>query len=72
MRWTQYALPWLVFNLLGLLVVYALQPLAEHFAVKPTRPPGCHLSDSAFNTAVSFTTEHQLAGLRRRNYDEAT
>lgn len=38
MRWTEYALAMLVFNLLGLLAVYALQRLQD---VLPWNPQGC-------------------------------
>jgi K+-transporting ATPase ATPase A chain len=61
MRWTQYAIALLVFNLLGLLTVYALQ---RWQAVLPLNPQ--HLSavspDSAFNTAISFATNTNWQG----------
>jgi K+-transporting ATPase ATPase A chain len=55
MRWTQYALALLVFNLLGLLVVYALQRLQAFLPLNPQNLAAVN-SDSAFNTAVSFAT----------------
>ena len=55
MRWTQYAIAMLWFNLLGLLAVYALQRFQ---AVLPLNPEnlGAVSPDSSFNTAVSFAT----------------
>ena len=69
MTWKTYAVALLVFNLLGLLVVYLLQRLQ---GILPLNPQGLAAvsPDSSFNTAVSFATQHQLAGLRRRNDDE--
>jgi len=61
MRWTQYALAMLWFNLLGLLAVYALQRFQ---AVLPLNPEGLGAvsADSAFNTAVSFATNTNWQG----------
>jgi len=61
MRWTQYALAMLWFNLLGLLAVYALQRFQ---AVLPLNPEnlGAVSPDSAFNTAVSFATNTNWQG----------
>jgi K+-transporting ATPase ATPase A chain len=55
MRWTEYAIAMLVFNLLGFLAVYALQRFQ---AVLPLNPQGFGAvsPDSSFNTAVSFAT----------------
>jgi len=55
MNWKTYALAMLLFNLLGFLVVYALQRLQ---ALLPLNPQGLGAvtPDSSFNTAVSFTT----------------
>jgi potassium-transporting ATPase potassium-binding subunit len=64
MKWTEYAIAVLVFNFIGLLVVYALQRLqgvlpnsllnpAELSAVSP---------DSSWNTAVSFATNTNWQG----------
>jgi len=55
MRWTQYALALLVFNLLGLLAVYALQRLQAFLPLNPQNLAAVN-PDSAFNTAVSFAT----------------
>jgi K+-transporting ATPase ATPase A chain len=61
MRWTQYALAMLWFNLLGLLAVYALQRFQ---AVLPLNPEslGAVSPDSSFNTAVSFATNTNWQG----------
>jgi K+-transporting ATPase ATPase A chain len=61
MRWTEYALAMLAFNLLGFLAVYALQRLQ---AWLPLNPAGLAAvtPDSAFNTAVSFATNTNWQG----------
>ncbi len=61
MRWTQYALASLVFNLLGLLVVYALQRCQAVLPLNPQNLPAVS-PDSAFNTAVSFATNTNWQG----------
>lgn len=55
MRWTEYTLTLLVFNLFGLLAVYALQRLQAYLPLNPQHLPAVS-PDSAFNTAVSFAT----------------
>jgi K+-transporting ATPase ATPase A chain len=55
MDWKRYAIALLVFNALGALLLYALQRLQYWLPLNPQHfigPP----PDSAFNTAVSFTT----------------
>jgi len=61
MRWTQYAIAVLVFNLLGLLAVYGLQRFQD---ILPLNPQGLSAisPDSAFNTAVSFATNTNWQG----------
>jgi len=61
MRWTEYALAVMAFNILGLLAVYALQRLQ---AFLPLNPQGMATisADSAFNTAVSFATNTNWQG----------
>jgi potassium-transporting ATPase potassium-binding subunit len=61
MGWWQYALALLVFNLIGALVVYALQRLQ---GALPLNPEGLSNvgPDSAFNTAVSFATNTNWQG----------
>lgn len=61
MDWKVYALSMLLFNLLGFLAVYAVQRLQ---AVLPLNPQGLATvtPDSAFNTAVSFTSNTNWQG----------
>ncbi len=61
MDWKVYAFTMLLFNLFGLLIVYALQRL-QH--VLPLNPQGLAMvsSDSAFNTAVSFASNTNWQG----------
>ena len=61
MNWVHYAFALLAFNLLGALVVYALQRVQ---AFLPLNPAGlANVSpDSAFNTAVSFVTNTDWQG----------
>ncbi|HEX4514278.1 MAG TPA: potassium-transporting ATPase subunit KdpA [Polyangiaceae bacterium] len=55
MPWTKYAVAMLVFNVVGLLVVYAIQRLQGHLPLNPQAlgAPDPHL---AWNTATSFAT----------------
>jgi K+-transporting ATPase ATPase A chain len=61
MRWTEYAIAMLVFNLLGFLAVYLLQRFQ---AVLPLNPQGFSAvsPDSSFNTATSFITNTNWQG----------
>ena len=61
MGWKTYAVAMLVFNLAGLLAVYALQRLQ---GVLPLNPQGLGAvsPDSSFNTAVSFATNTNWQG----------
>jgi len=61
MRWTQYAIAVLIFNLLGLLVVYGLQRFQDVLPLNPQALPAVS-PDSAFNTAVSFATNTNWQG----------
>jgi K+-transporting ATPase ATPase A chain len=61
MRWTQYTLAVLVFNVLGLLVVYGLQRFQDVLPFNPQALPAIS-PDSAFNTAVSFATNTNWQG----------
>jgi K+-transporting ATPase ATPase A chain len=84
-HWVTYTVAMLLFNLVGLLALYALQRLQ---AVLPLNPQGqsAVAPDLAFNTAVSFTTNTnwqnyagestmsylvQMAGLTVHNYASA-
>lgn len=85
MRWTEYAGAMLLFSVVSLLLLYALQRLQYFFPLNPQ-----HFSavspDSAFNTAVSFTSNTnwqsyggettmsyltQMAGLTYQNFFSA-
>jgi K+-transporting ATPase ATPase A chain len=55
MRWTDYAIALLLFNLLGTLAVYALQRCQGFLPLNPQSLPAIS-PDSAFNTSVSFAT----------------
>ncbi|WP_454055689.1 potassium-transporting ATPase subunit KdpA [Cupriavidus sp. Marseille-Q8015] len=61
MGWKQYAVAVIVFNLLGVVAVYALQRLQ---GVLPLNPQGFGAvsPDSSFNTAVSFATNTNWQG----------
>lgn len=55
MNWVQYAGALLIFNLLGLLVVFGLQRFQDQLPLNPQKLPAV-ASDLSFNTAVSFAT----------------
>ncbi|MGH8508522.1 MAG: potassium-transporting ATPase subunit KdpA [Gammaproteobacteria bacterium] len=61
MRWTEYALAMLLFNLLGAVVVYGLQRLQ---GVLPLNPQdfAAVSPDSSFNTATSFASNTNWQG----------
>ena len=61
MRWQTYALAMLLFNMLGLLVVYALQRLQPLLPLNP-QGLGAVTPDSSFNTAVSFASNTNWQG----------
>jgi K+-transporting ATPase ATPase A chain len=61
MDWKSYAFAVLVFNGLGLLALYALQRLQGSLPLNPEGLPTVS-PDSAFNTAVSFTTNTNWQG----------
>ncbi len=61
MRWQQYALATLAFNLFGLLAVYGLQRFQDVLPLNPQALPAVP-PDSAFNTAVSFATNTDWQG----------
>ncbi len=61
MGWKRYALVVLVFNVLGLLAVYALQRLQPWLPLNPQHL-GAVSPDSAMNTAVSFATNTNWQG----------
>jgi K+-transporting ATPase ATPase A chain len=53
--WTAYTAAMLMFNLIGLLLLYALERLQYYLPLNPQKLAGV-APDLAFNTAVSFTT----------------
>jgi len=61
MDWKTYATAMLVFNALGLLVVYALQRLQDVLPLNP-QDLSAVSPDLAFNTAVSFATNTNWQG----------
>ena len=61
MTWLHYAMALLVFNVLGALVVYALQRVQLWLPFNPTGMANVS-PDSAFNTAVSFVTNTNWQG----------
>ena len=61
MGWKTYAATMLLFNLAGVLVVYALQRLQGLLPLNPQQL-GAVSPDSSFNTAVSFATNTNWQG----------
>lgn len=61
MNWRTYAVAMLLFNLLGLLAVYALQRVQHLLPLNPQQL-GSISPDSAWNTAVSFATNTNWQG----------
>ena len=61
MSWQQYAVALLLFNVLGAVVVYALQRLQQYLPLNPQKFAAVS-PDSSFNTAVSFVTNTNWQG----------
>src|SRR5450830_1457514 len=61
MGWKQYALALLLFNIVGMFVVYALQRLQLWLPLNPAGMANVS-ADSSFNTAVSFVTNTNWQG----------
>jgi potassium-transporting ATPase potassium-binding subunit len=61
MSWKQYAIALLLFNVLGAVIVYALQRLQFFLPLNPQNFPAVS-ADSSFNTAVSFITNTNWQG----------
>jgi K+-transporting ATPase ATPase A chain len=61
MSWQRYALAMLVFNVLGILVVYLLQRVQQWLPLNPQAFPAV-TPDSAMNTAISFATNTNWQG----------
>ena len=66
MRWTHYALAMLVFNLLGVLAVYAAAA-ACRLSCRSTRRAGRGVARLVVQHGGQLRHQHQLAGLRRRD-----
>ena len=62
MHWIEYALAALIFNIVGLVVVYALQRLQHWIPFLNPQDMAAVSPDSAFNTAVSFATNTNWQG----------
>lgn len=61
MSWQRYTAALLIFNLLGIVVVFALQRAQGYLPLNPQDFPAVSV-DSAFNTAVSFVTNTNWQG----------
>jgi K+-transporting ATPase ATPase A chain len=61
MSWKRYALALLVFNVLGALIVYALQRMQYFLPLNPQHFTAVS-PDSSFNTAISFITNTNWQG----------
>jgi len=85
MRWTEYAAAMLLYSVVSMLVLYALQRLQYYLPFNPQKLTGVS-ADSSFNTAASFTTNTnwqgysgettmsyltQMAGLAYHNFTSA-
>ena len=85
MRWTEYAGSMLLFSVVSMLVLYAMERLQLHLPLNPQHFPGVPQA-LAFNTAASFTTNTnwqnysgestmsyltQMAGLAYHNFASA-
>ena len=85
MRWTEYAGAMLLFSVVSMLVLYAMERLQMHLPLNPQHFPGVSQA-LAFNTAASFTTNTnwqnysgestmsyltQMAGLAYHNFVSA-
>jgi K+-transporting ATPase ATPase A chain len=85
MRWTEYAVAMLLFSVVSMIVLYALQRLQYYLPFNPQKLAGVS-AHSSFNTAASFTTNtnwqgyggettmsylSQMAGLTYQNFVSA-
>ncbi len=69
MGWIEYALAMLWFNLVGALVVYAMQRLQQWLPLNPQEMAAVS-PDSSFNTATSFITNTNWQGYGGGKHDE--
>jgi len=86
MRWTEYAIAMLLFSLVSMIVLYAMERLQGYLPFNPQKFGAVSPSHLAFNTAASFTTNTnwqaysgettmsyftQMAGLAYHNFVSA-
>ncbi|HVZ17108.1 MAG TPA: potassium-transporting ATPase subunit KdpA [Terriglobales bacterium] len=86
MRWTEYAASMLLFSVVSMLLLYAIQRLQGYLPFNPQKLAGVMPQHLAFNTAASFTTNTnwqaysgestmsyftQMAGLAYHNFVSA-
>ena len=56
MRWTEYAISMLLFSLVSMIVLYAMERLQGYLPFNPQKLGAVNPSALAFNTAASFRT----------------
>src|SRR4051812_49199922 len=56
MRWTEYAAAMLLFSLVSMFTLYAMERLQGHLPLNPQKFGAVNPTALAFNTAASFTT----------------
>jgi K+-transporting ATPase ATPase A chain len=61
MRWSRYAMAYLIFHVIGIVVVYAMQRVQQWLPLNPLGL-GAVSPDSSFNTAISFATNTNWQG----------
>lgn len=86
MRWTEYAISMLLFSVVSMVVLYAMERLQGYLPFNPQKLGAVNPSALAFNTAASFTTNTnwqnysgettmsyltQMAGLAYHNFMSA-
>ncbi|HEY4052532.1 MAG TPA: potassium-transporting ATPase subunit KdpA [Terriglobales bacterium] len=86
MRWTEYAIAMLLFSLVSMIVLYAMERLQGYLPLNPQKLGAVNPTALAFNTAASFTTNTnwqnysgettmtyftQMAGLAYHNFMSA-
>ena len=69
-HWTTYTIAMLLFNVAGLLLLYAIQRLQGLLPLQPAGTRRRSRADSSFNTAVSFTTNTNWQSYVARVDDE--
>src|SRR6478736_4353623 len=86
MRWTEYAVSMLLFSMVSMIVLYAMERLQGYLPLNPQKLGAVSPAHVAFNTAASFTTNTnwqaysgettmsyftQMAGLAYHNFVSA-